>query len=139
MSIADTVAAFQALHATIPGVTSAPTALPSAINEVELPLVITKPDEAFWNEQAVGLKRQGRTYLIYCLVAPVASGESVTDSGFQASLPLLQAFGEAYLCNRSLGGAVDHLNNIRDGGAEVLTFSRVDYHGFTYRVDAVEK
>jgi len=138
MTVQATVAAFQALHRAIAGVTSAPAALPGSANETDLPLVITKPAEATWSQQAVGLKRQERAYLVYCLVAPVALGDA-PDTGFQACLPLLQAFGEAYLNDLSLGGAVDHLGEVADGGVEVLTFAGVHYHGFIYRVTAVEK
>jgi len=139
MSITATVAAFQTLHLTISGVVTAPTALPGSVNEVELPLALTKPDEATWVEQAIGLKRQNRIYVVFCLVAPVALGKDMPDTGFKACLPLLQAFGETYLSHRTLNGAVDHLDNIRDGGVEILTYAGINYHGFVFHVDTVEK
>ncbi len=138
MSVPTTVDALQRVHASITGVKSAPLIIPGSVNSADLPLVLVRPAEAEWSAQAIGLPRQDRWYEVFCLVAPVASGRS-PDSGVRAALPLLQAFGEGYMSDVTISGAVDHVREIRDGGIESLTFAGVSYHGFTFRLLVVEK
>ena len=138
MSVLTTLAALQAAHLTITGIASAPTAMPAALNTATLPIALTFPSAAEWNEQAIGLKRQFREYIIRVYVNPAAQGEGV-DEGFQECLPIIQAFGEYYLGHLTLTDAVDHIGDIRDEGIGILPFAGVDYRGFTFHVNVTEK
>ena len=143
MSVVATIAALQTAHAAITGVGSAPTAMPSNIDQVTLPSALVWPGEATWQMQAIGLKRQERTYIVRVFVQPVAQDVAGPDAGYQACAGLLELFGRAYLTDITLAGAVDHITGLRDsgvsGGGFELMWGQVPYWGFVYRVTVVEK
>lgn len=140
MSIATTIAALQAIHLTITGVNSAPTDMPSNLDQVEKPTVLVWPMEANWNLQAVDLRRQARTYVARCYVQPVAQGVTGSDAGYDACVTLLERFGQKYLTDISLGNTVDTITAISDGGVNgELMWAQVPWWGFEYRLTIVEK
>jgi hypothetical protein len=142
MSVQTTISALQTKHATITGMKSAPTAMPSVLNTADLPMALVWPADAEWSLQAMGLRRQDRLYIVRVFVAPVAQDRPV-DGGYQRCLPLIEAFGQAYQADTTLGGAVDHINDCRDmgisGGGYELTWGGMPYWGFVYRVQVTEK
>ncbi len=141
MSITTTVTALQTLHAGISGVKSAPTAMPSNLSTGALPIALVWPGPGEWSLQAMGLKRQERTYEVRVFVQPVAEGIAGPDAGYQACLSLLEAFGQAYQGDPSLSGSVDQIAACRDDGvtAGALTWGNVPYWGFVYHLTVVEK
>ncbi len=143
MTIATTLAALQTIHAAITGVASAPTDMPSNLEQVKKPTVLVFPVEATWNLAAVDYKRQERTYEVRCYVQPVAQGVAGIDDGYDKCVALLELFGRAYLADVSLGGAVDTIRSITDrgisGGGYELMWAQVPWWGFIYRVTVVEK
>lgn len=143
MSVAATITAFQTLHAGITGVTSAPEKLPATLDKDRLPLVFTWPGQTMQGE---GWKAGGgwyihrRQYVVRCYVALVSQKNTGIDDGYQEVVPLLQRFGEAYMGNVNLSGAVAHIGeNISDSGASILVYAGTEYHGFEYRVEVAEK
>ena len=148
MSVATTLAALQTLHATLSGVTSAPTDYPAALNTSTLPIVLTWPGPAEWKRAALGLNRQARDYHVKVYVGPVASGQG-NNQVTQTAITLLNAFGLAYIldANVTLSGAVDHIGGdgkgnpapVADSGITELEYAGVRYHGFEFRVPVVEK
>jgi hypothetical protein len=144
MSIATTLTAIQTMHAGISGVTSAPLALPVTIDARRLPLVFVWPGPTSvdgWQAMA-GWYKHVRTYIVRCYVAEVSEVDEQVDTGYQAALPLLQRFGEAYMtpANQNLTGAVAHLGPpITDSGIGVLEYGATFYHGFEYRLTVTEK
>lgn len=138
MSVLATVAAFQALHETITGVATAPDKLPATITMENCPLVFTFVGPCEWQESSVGLKAQDREYIIRCFVAPVAQGEGL-DENYQKAIPLIEAFGLAYLDNKRLSGAVEQMPSIYDEGIGQIIWQGHAYHGFVYRVTVREK
>lgn len=142
MTIQTTITALQELHAEITGITSAPTELPVTIDSRRLPLVFSWPGPTApdgWQPMA-GWYRVQRTYIVRCYAAEVAAdGSTQNDTGYQAAALLLQRFGDAYVANANLEGAVAHLGPILDSGAAILEYGGKDYHGFEYRVDITEK
>ena len=121
------------------GILTAPTAIPTALNESELPCAITIPGPAEWNEHAVGFHRQVRTYIIRVYVKPVALGKGV-DEGYQACLAPLNALGLKYLDDLSLGNTVDEIRQpFTDSGIQVLEYAGVAYHGFEFKLEVTEK
>ena len=143
MTVSATVTALQTLHASISGVAEAPTAMPSNPDQVRLPCALVWPADAEWHMQAIGLKRQERTYIVRVFVQPVAKGIAGPDEGYQACITLLEDFGAAYLADITLGSAVDNIRAISDsgvsGGGFELVWGNVPYWGFVYRVTVVEK
>lgn len=147
MSVATTVAAFQALHATITGITSAPTEMPVRLNAVDLPLVFTFPgpsvEDKGWSGAAGAFIEHRRIYNVRCYVRLLGTGDGV-DEGYQETIALLQRFGEAYIGDMNLTGAVSHLGpGITDSGWRA-DFRWGDeesayYHGFQFQIEVVEK
>ena len=143
MSVSTTIAALQAKHIAITGINSAPTSMPGNLDQVTLPVALVWPGEATWDMQAIGLKRQERTYIVRVFAQPVAQGVAGPDEGYQICVALLDDFGAAYLGDLTLGDAVDQIRAIRDsgvsGGGFDLSWGQVLYWGFVYRVTVVEK
>ena len=69
MTVSATITALQTLHAAISGINSAPTVVPSNVDQVTLPAALVWPADAEWQMQAIGLKRQERTYIVRVLNA----------------------------------------------------------------------
>ena len=140
MTIATTIAALQVVHLTITGVSSAPTNMPSNLDQVKKPTVLVIPGAATWNLAAVGLRRQSREYEVRCYVQPVAQGIAGIDAGYDACVALLDAFGNKYLADISLGDTVDTITAIADTGVGTsLMWGDVPWWGFIYRLTIVEK
>lgn len=147
MTVATTVAAFQTLHATITGVVAAPVELPGSLDPDRLPLAFTWPgpsvESGGWIP-APGKSESRHYYIVRCYVAEVAPLGADVDDGYQATLPILQAFGAAYVADAVsvtgvlvLAGAT--IRQINDSGAVVLEYAGVSYHGFEFRVQILEK
>jgi len=143
VSVLTTIAALQSVHAGVSGIASAPTAMPSNLDQATLPVALVWPGEATWQMQAIGLQRQERTYIVRVFVAPVAQGIAGPDEGYQECAALVQRIGAAYLDDLTLGGTVDQITEIRDsgvsGGGFELLWGNVPYWGISYRVTVVEK
>lgn len=139
MTIATTVAALQALHATVTGVTKAPTVTPASINTADLPMVITIPGACTWSHEAVGLRKQVREYIVRLFVGPV--GQDTVDEAFDAAVPIIQAMGQAYIDNPTLTSAVTHIDqDFTDTGLDgQLLFAGNTYRGCEFRVRITEK
>lgn len=142
MTVATVLAAFKTLHASITGVTTAPAGVLASLASVRLPIVQTIPSESVWNLHASALRRQERVYIVRVYVAPMSHGKGL-DEGWTRCVPLLEAFGQAYIANPDLSGAVDQIgwddNRITDSGITVLEHNQTLYHGFEYRVPVIEK
>ena len=140
MTVATTLAAFNTLHDSISGVSVA--IAPPSVPSVRLPVAVTIPAESEWNMHASALRRQARAYLVRVYVAPVSQGRG-NDEGWTKCVALLEAFGQAYMANRTLSGAVDQIGaddtRITDSGIVILEHAGTLYHGFEYRVSVIEK
>jgi hypothetical protein len=149
MTIASTVAAFQALHGSIAGVNSAPTAMPQSLQAMRLPFVFTWPGPTYdadgWQSQPGGWYTHRRIYIVRCYVKPIAQGNGF-DDGYQIALGLLQKFGEAYMGADGvmLGGALEYIGpSVNDTGVrgdmQWVAGSDVYYTGFEFRIETKEK
>lgn len=142
MTVATTIAALQTIHLTITGVNSAPTTMPSNLDQVKKPTVLVFPAEATWNMAAIDLRRQERVYEVRCYVQPVGQGLTGVDDGYQKTVTLLERFGQKYLTDITLGGSVDTMRALADSGVrggEGLVWADVGWWGFVYRITVVEK
>ncbi len=143
MTVLATYQKVQSINAGSSGIVSAPTAMPSVLSPVDLPCALTFPGPAVWNEHAVGLHRQERTYAVRVYVKPVSEGKGV-DEGFQAVMPIMQALAHTYMGNPTLDNTVDHVGSgdrtwVEDAGVQVLEFAGVAYHGFELKIPIIEK
>jgi hypothetical protein len=139
MTIATTIAALQALHITVTGVVTAPTVTPASINTADLPLVLTIPGAATWEQEYAGGHEQTREYVVRLYVGPV--GQDTVDEAFDAAVPIIQAIGTAYQDNPTLTGAVSHIDTgFTDTGLDgQLMFAGQAYRGCEFRVKVTEK
>lgn len=140
MTISAVVAALQTKHAAITGVTKAPTAMPDSLNTEDMPIVLVVPGEANWTGAAVGVREITRTYIVRCYILPVGQGEGV-DQPFQQALGILDAMGQAYLDDQSLGLANTYVSeNFADSGLDGrLLFAGTEYRGFEIRLGVTQK
>ena len=141
MSVAATYAALVTLVAASSGIAKCTSAVPSKLDDLDLPRAIVRAAEAEWNEHAQDLRRQKRYYIISVFVKAVAQGKPV-DEGYQACLAPLNALGVSLLSDPTLGNTIDHFGDygeFTDGGVTVLEYAGIAYHGFEFRVATTEK
>lgn len=142
MSVTSVINTLQALHATVTGVVSAPTAMPASLNTADMPIVLTFPAECTWGMLTAGsLRRQDRVYKVRCYVAPSVQGAGV-DEGYQQCLPIIQAMAEAYLAAMAwtTSTATVFINSVQDMGLDgQLMFAGTAYRGFEFRLTVSEK
>lgn len=140
MTVAATVTALQTIHAAISGVNTAPPAMPSNLNTATMPIVLTMPGPGTWRPQAIDLLiRCERTYTVRCYVGPVGQDKAGPENAIAAISPMLDAFGQAYLADITLGGAVDTITSITDTGVTTLQWAGIDHWGFEFSLNIVEK
>ena len=148
MSVSATVAGIQTVNAAITGVTSAPTAMPGSLTTAALPLAITVPGPAEWDNASDGWGHQFRTYIVRFFVKPIAQ-DVTADGGFQESLTLLQAAGDKYMTDTTFGGVIATLRYdgpqppLTDGGVRAdMTWSTPGqppfYWGFEFQITVKE-
>jgi len=142
MSVSATVTGIQTVNAAISGVTSAPTAMPGSLTTAMLPLAITIPGPAEWQNNSDGWGFQFRTYYVRFYVKPIAQ-DVVPDGGFQDAVTLIQAAGDAYMADTTFGGVVNtvRLNEgyvpISDGGVRAdmkWGAGETPYWGFEFQI-----
>ena len=143
MAITDTYSKIVELARVTDGIEYAPEVLPLVLSEADLPCVLTRVGAATWNEHAVGLYRQVRTYVLDCYVAPVAEGLE-PDEGYKKCLAPLYELGRTFVQKMTLDGTVDQVGvgsrpEFRDSGVVVLPFAGRNYYGFQVTLEITEK
>jgi len=139
MSITSTLSTIRSIVAASSGIATSYTTQPGSITADNLPAAITMVGPARWQEQAVGLFRQDRTYTIRVYVMPVSLGLGIGE-GYAACEPVLNALGATFLRNVTLSNTVDHIQNVRDGGIRGdYSFADGNYFGFEMSLDVTEK
>lgn len=139
MSVSSVISALQAQHATLTGITSAPTRIPASLNTALLPIVITLPASGTWAHAAIGLNRQDRSYKVRLYVAPVAQGEGV-DEGYQDTITLIQTLGASYVDWPTwVGTSFEQLREISDSGHIVMSYAGTAFHGCEFTLSIAEK
>lgn len=143
MTIVATYAKIVSLTAATSGIKTAPEVLPGSIPVTDLPLALCSVGPATWNEHAVGLYRQVRTYTINVYVRPVAEGVT-PDEGYKACLTPLYNLGRTFVQNWTLDGTVDQIGvgsrpEFTDSGVRPLAYAGQDYHGFSITLQLTEK
>ena len=113
--VQDTITKIQALAATVSGVTSAPSAYPTAIHTSELPMVLTWAGQA--TTKAItfaGAKRTSeRTYELACFIDPY--GQDTAGSRLNSANALLQALLDKFT-NAVIAAELRVIDQITDTG-----------------------
>jgi len=143
MTIATVHAAFQAKLLAVDGITTAPTRQPASIQSVDLPMAITRPGTCNWTQGSFGKKQQIRNWEVTVYVQAIYQGQPI-EQGYAATLPVLEAVGEAFLDDPTLSDVVDTLqvqeDQMTDSGVlGDLVFGGVAYHGFTMTIPVKER
>jgi len=154
MSIVNTIAQLQALHAAIEGVKSTPVVYAGSINTAQLPLVIVWPARATTRQltssgvRTAGshpLVRSERVYSVRVFVEAV--GQNDYDAPAQQSIALLEKFLQTYFSSNVLADGLTEIISVNDtgvmaGGAYVenlgLTYAGNQYKGFICNVTVME-
>lgn len=142
MGITATVATLQTLHATISGVTSAPTARPVEVAPASLPCVIVRPGALALGREGRSLAGRTRSYEGICLVVVPNQGRGISE-GLARSHALMDAFGAFYEeqieggSDLSTGGVIV---GYRDGGEpqSLIGYGASEFEGFTFTVEVWE-
>jgi hypothetical protein len=143
MTIADTYSKLVSMVAATTSIALCPEELVDAIPEDGLPFGQVIVGQGVWNEHAIGLFRQERTYTINVYVQPVAEGIG-PDEGYKKCLTPLYDVGRMLVQNRTFDGLIDNMGSggndeFTDSGVRVLSYAGRDYHGFTITLVTVEK
>lgn len=143
MTIATVHAAFQTKLLAVDGITTAPTRQPASIQSVDLPMAITRPGICSWSQGSYGKKQQIRNWEVTVYVQAIYQGQPI-EQGYAATLPILEAVGEGFLDDPTLGDVVDTLqiqeDEMTDSGVlGDLLFGEVFYHGFTMTIPVKER
>lgn len=144
MSVTTHLAALSTLSLTVTGIRSAPTDMPAVLNNADLPIMLWWPGAAQWTEETYGQKKQLRTYMGRCFVAPLGLDRPI-KGGFLEGLSIIQAMGEALLADPTLGDTVDTVEAgetpITDKGMGIVHFpyDGTVYHGFEVQLVIKER
>jgi hypothetical protein len=142
MGIASTVAALQAIHATVSGVTSAPTARPVDVALASLPCIIVRPGALTLSRDGRRLAGRVRQYEGVALVTAPNQGRGIAE-GLAKTQSLMDAFAATYEAqiesgaDLSTGGVIV---GYRDGGEpqSLIGYGASDFEGFTFTVEVWE-
>jgi hypothetical protein len=145
MSILTVYDALQAVHRSTTGIKKASERMPASLNTDDLPFAHLRVGPGEWTRVS-DWSQHFRTFEVTVFVKPVAQGTAV-DDGLKVSGRLLQALGEKYLSDITLGGAVQHMGRgarydpptVDDDGVMVYEYAGTAYWGFTYRVTVKEQ
>lgn len=144
MSIAANIAAFQARHALISGVVSAPTAYPTGLNDADLPLLLTDAARGKneWETYGGDLVLEGRNYRVRCFCLGTGLGVGI-DQGKQQAIGILDAVLASYRTSPTLTStaAIRVEAGIEDTGIVQLRYTDPDttYWGFELAVSVEER
>ncbi len=111
---------------------------PSAINDPDLPMVLTRPGAATWPHECLDDVWSRRTYISEIYVRPNAQG--LYAEGIEETLDIIQAVGELLTGSGggyTLSGAVFD-SEPRDRGLVILTYGGIEYRGTVFELDVVE-
>lgn len=145
MSISEIITAMQARHAAIEGVTSAPTAYPTGLNNADLPLMLTDAlkGKTDWESHGGDLALETRAYRVRCFCLPGGLGVGF-DQGKQQAITMLDAVLASYRENPDLTetAAIKIEMGVEDSGVKSdmqYTDPDTKYYGFELLVSVEER
>lgn len=110
------------------------------VNDSDLPFVVIRVGAALWEMQTLTWRRYKRIYRHEVFVKPVSEGLSGYQEGYEAVLPIMQAFGDFYLANLTLNNSIMQiLPPYTDSGVVELTWGSMKAWGFYFELPVVEK
>lgn len=137
MSVRNTIRMLQSLHASVPGIVSAPERFPGSIQSADLPLVIVWPGNGVTQKiTSRGLvTRTERRYSVRVYVE--ALGQNDYSSPAYQSIDLIQEFIDVYMNNHTLEDGYTEIVRIEDSGVisggDVQAMAAMNYAGNWYR------
>lgn len=142
MGITTTIAALQALHKTVSGVTNADVDRPVAVAPASLPRIIVRPGALTMTSDGRSSTEKRRSYEGIALVLLPNQGRGVSE-GLTKSHTLMDTFAAFYAAQiegsaaLSTGGIVV---GYRDGGEPqgLLQYGADEFEGFTFTVEVWE-
>lgn len=145
MSIAATLAAFQARHAGISGITKAPTIYPTNLTAVDLPLILTDAlrGKNEWEAHSGDYTLETRIYRVRCFCQPSGLGVGI-DQGKQLAIAILDAVLVSYRTTPGLTStaAIRVEVGVEDTGIRAdmkYTDPETTYYGFELVVPVEER
>lgn len=145
MSIGSILAAFQARHGSISGITSAPTTYPTGLNATDLPLILTDAGKGRTESETHGgdLDIETRTYRVRCFCLPQGLGVGF-DQGKQQAITVLDGVLASYRGDPSLTStaAIRVEAGVEDTGVRAdMQYTDPDtrYYGFELSVSVEER
>ena len=145
MSILTVFDKLQATHRSVAGIKRSSERLPDKLNTDDLPFAWTQVSDGEWTRVS-DFSLHFRTFTVRVYVKPIAQGGPL-DAGFKQAARLIQALGEKYLSDITLGGVVQHMGTgarfdpptMEDSGIVPLDFAGTTYWGFEYRITVKEQ
>lgn len=145
MTIATNIAALQARHALISGVTSAPAAYPTGLNSAELPLILTDAvkGKTDWESHGGSLALEIRSYRVRCFCLPGGQGVGF-DQGKQQAITILDGVLASYRGTPALTStaAIRIEEGVEDSGIlsrMLYTDPDTPYYGFELLISVEER
>ncbi len=137
MTIASTITALAAALGTVPSLQSTYSYPPHSVPAASLPAAIILADAGETQWQAVGYRRSERRYIILLLLAPLTLSRPQERAADVHAL--IDACIAELMDDSTLGGNVDHIARISDGGAEAVEVGDATYTGARLEVAVIEK
>lgn len=145
MSISGVIAALQAKHASVAGITSAPTQYPTGLNSTSLPCAITDAlkGKTDWESHGGDYTLEIRSYRVRVFCLPAGQGAGF-DQGKQLAITILDAMLASYRSSPNLTStaAVRIEAGVEDTGVRAnMTYADPDtpYYGFELLVSVEER
>ena len=145
MSIDAIITAMQTRHAAISGVTSAPTTFPTALNNTDLPILLTDPlkGKNEWESDGGDLVLETRAYRVRCFCLPTGQGVGI-DQGKHQAITVLDGVLASYRSTPNLNStaAIRVEVGIEDTGIKAdmkYTDPDTTYYGFELIVPIEER
>lgn len=123
------------------GIKTAQRKFKGLINDSDLPFLLIRVGPARWTMQTLTWRLYERTYRHEVFVKPVVEGLSGFQEGYEAVLPIMQAFGDYILANLRVNNEIMHISPpFNDSGVvEMGPFGGKTYWGFWVDVPVTEK
>ncbi len=136
--IPDAVSALRNVLAQIPGIKKVYDVPPLSLNTAELPAAVIIHRGGEYRHQSVGYLRAELKFDIVLPVEP--AGQSRLPEKIETAQALHDAVVQAIMDDITLGGAVDHVSELRDdNGYTVTAWAGIEYFSYVIKVSVVVK
>lgn len=110
---------------------------PASVQTADLPCAVITQGDTVTSQHAAGMTRYERTVIVTLAIVP--TGQNRWPAKTAAALNVYDAVIAALVADWTLGGAADHIAEIRDTGYGVVTIAGVEHLGYEIRLTIIEK